>query len=1110
MTIKRITLSLFLIILCWFSRGQETEDLQKIQIKFSRQEVTVKEILDQLNKLPEISIVYNGAETFLDNKIVLPKLNMTAWEALDEIKNQAPVEILFNKNHIIIKARNLASYYSLEGVVRDGETFENLIAADVYIKGTTIGTVTSINGNFSMELKPGNYQLICRYIGYQEKEININLYENKKIDILMETKQHEIAEVNVVGSMGEIENLERGRTIEIIEAKTIDRLLTNDVNDALHGRIPGVWSTKVSGAPGDHNKIRIRGISSIFGSTDPLYVVDGMIVPVVNFKTLGVSDLNTHDINSITVLKDASSTALYGYLGGNGVVIIETKKGGGETKFNLNVKKGFQQFTKRYPLMDSETFLSTLESSDQLIHTAFYEHSPGTRAWERYPVYRDSLGNTMGSDDFQDELFRTGDISEVQLSASGSLKTIDYYMSGNYYSHNGIITNSSYNKYSFTGNFSKIFRETLSLRLLYKASHQENKNNLDNYLGNMVIYKGINYEPAYRTTPDSFLVKRGRTFYNDYSNGSNENFSYQLMHPDSLFYAQEKLKTENSQAGNFLIYYPFGNGFSARASYSLSYKGILYSSYIPLDINYENQKFLSSDENFVIFSQQYDLNYEKLINNHNLSAFIRYRNYKDNVYWKVDSILNVELDGMQPEDDIYLRGSQSIYGEKGSVIRVINSSVFNANYSFKKKYFVSLIANYDHLKEGFYVKRTELFTSLAIDWDLSKEEFLHMPAWIDAFHVHANWGQAGNYPLNSLSNDLFSTSARYTANDTVVGGVYISNLANHYLKDEKVAEQNYGIEWAFLKNRIIFSADYYIKYNTNLLIQRDIPLYYGGGTFYQNIGEMKNSGVELSLDLIPVDRHDFGWMLRVGYSTNNQFITKLYEGEAISFNNVDVLYPDFYAEENQTLGAITGYSYQGLWDDDIHSDEVNGYQKYFESYGLAFLKTDSLNPNGLTEDDKTVIGNSIPDFTCNWINMIRYKNFTCEMLWYAVIGVDKYNATKAATYLTGTNSAVRDIVLDTLDYLRFRYFYESSFFVEDASFIRLKTLSFTYTQPKKIASRIGIEYTLSFENLVTLTRYTGYDPEATIYTNNNFTDNAMDRGSYPNPQGIYFSINLSF
>jgi hypothetical protein len=581
-------------------------------------------------------------------------------------------------------------------------------------------------------------------------------------------------------------------------------------------------------------------------------------------------------------------------------------------------------------------------------------------------------------------------------------------------------------------------------------------------------------------------------------------------HPKNYFYEQEKKKVENSQSGNLLIHYPFTKVLSFRATYSLAYKDIQYSSFIPSQPNQENEKLLLSNEDFIIFNQQYDLGFDKSFASQEISVSIRYRNYKDNVYWKVDSVHNVELDGLQPEDDIYLRGSQAIFGKKGSVIRSINSFIANANYSFKNKYSLSLIANFDHLKEGYYVNQTELFSSIAIDWDISKEKLLHMPSWINGFHLYANWGQAGNYPLNSLSNDLYSTSSRYTAGDSVVPGVYITNLANHYLSDEKVTEQNYGTEIAILKERIILSADYYIKHNSNLLIQRTIPFYYGGGVFYQNIGVMKNSGVELSLELNPIDRPNFEWIMRAGYSNNNQYITKLYEGEAISFNNTNVLYPDFYARENAALGAITGYSYQGVWDDAIHSDEVNGYQKYIEDNGLAFLKLDTVVRSRITEDDKTVIGNSIPDFTLSCINMIRYKHFTCEMLWYAVAGVDKYNATKAATYVTGTNQGVRDMVLDSLKCLKNNVFYESSFFVEDASFIRLKTLSFTYSQPKKIANRIGAEYTLSFENLITLTRYTGYDPEATIYTNNNFTDNAMDRGSYPNPQGVYFSINLSF
>jgi TonB-dependent starch-binding outer membrane protein SusC len=1104
--IKYLTIILILSLTSSMSMGQVSEKLQQTSVKFSKTTITVKEALDEMNKLPGISIVYNGTEAFLKVSISFSKHTMTIQQALDEIKLQAPVEVILNHNHVIIKSRNLAETYLLEGIVEDATTFEKLSSAEINIAGISATTVTNADGSYKLRLKPGIYQVACKYMGYQEVTRNINLYQDMNLDIPMEAIIHELIEVNVIGNLIDDKDLERGRSFEKIEAKTINQLNTNDVNDALHGRINGVWATKVSGAPGDHNKIRIRGISSIFGSTDPLYVVDGMIIPVANFKTLGIADLNSHDINSITVLKDASSTALYGYLGGNGVVMIDTKKGGGETQFNFSVKKGYQQFSKRYPLMDAETFLSTLDSSDSRIGSNFYTVIPSQSKYEEYPYFRDSLGNTLGSENFQEELFRTGEISEAQLSGQGSFKTVDFYLSGNYYNHNGVIVNSNYSKYTFTASLSKNFREALSVRLLYRASHQENKNNLDNYMGNSVILKGINFEPAYRTTPDSFLMKSGRLYYN----GLVGNLTDCSTSPDRLFYEQEKRKIENTESVNLLINYPIARTITLHASYSLADKGIRYSSFIPAQLNQSNEKFLSSNENFIIFNQQYEISFEKALKENTFSAFVRYRNYIDNVYWRVDSVRNVDLEGLQPEDDIYLRGSQAIYGERGSVIRKINSAIANINYNFRKKYNLSFIANLDHLNEGYYVNQTELFSSLAADWDIAKESFMHLPAWIDGFHLNTNWGQSGNYPLNSLSNDLYSTSSHYTANDTVVLGAHISNLANHYLKHEKVSENNYGTEVSFLKNRIVISADYYVKQYSNLLIQRTIPYYYGGGTFYQNIGEMKNSGVEFSLELCPINRHDFEWITRAGYSTNNQYITKLYEEEDISFNNPDVLYPDFYARENEALGSISGYSYQGVWDDAIHSDEVNGYHRYIVHNGMAYLKLDSVVKNRITESDKTVIGNSIPDFTCNWINMIRFKNITCEMLWYAVAGVDKYNATKAATYVTGTNREVRNLVLDTLNCLMDNIFYESSFFVEDASFIRLKTLSFSFTQSKKIANRISAEYTLSFENLVTLTRYTGYDPEATIYTNNNFTDNAMDRGSYPNPRSIYISINLSF
>jgi TonB-dependent starch-binding outer membrane protein SusC len=380
--------------------------------------------------------------------------------------------------------------------------------------------------------------------------------------------------------------------------------------------------------------------------------------------------------------------------------------------------------------------------------------------------------------------------------------------------------------------------------------------------------------------------------------------------------------------------------------------------------------------------------------------------------------------------------------------------------------------------------------------------------WLNSFNLYLNWGKVGNYPLNSLSDDLFSTSLKYSANNTIVKGVSISNLANHYIVPEKVTETNYGTRISLFEERIKLSADYYIKNYSDLLLHRDIPSYYGGGIFFDNIGKMYNSGIELNLEMIPVRNTEFYWSTQAGFSTNNQYITKLKDGEPIKFTSPDVLYPDFIINENVPLGTITGYSYHGKWNELSESDIDS--KKYFNQLGFAYLKVDTINKKTINENDKTIIGNSLPDFTFNWINSFEYKNFSCEMLWYGVIGTDKYNATKAATFITGTNAEVRNLVLDKVNGIRDKIFYESSYFIEDASFIRLKTLSFSYSPRKKIASKISMKYSISFENLVTLTRYTGYDPEATIYTDNNFSDNAIDMGSYPNPQAIYISIGLTF
>lgn len=1097
---------LFIVILSFSLndlQAQINQERLNQKIEFSKTELSLKECLAELNEVSGIDIIYSDSKAFGRYIIVFPRQNMIVKDAFNQIKEQAPVEVVENTEYIIIKLKDLKRSYIFKGRIFDKETGEALIGVNIYSRKNLLGTTTDVNGSFSFQLSPDHYQFIVSYMGYVQKTISLYLFNDIDLEIMLEPSELEIEEVKIIASQNEYEKLKIGRTIEKIESKTINKLSTNDINDVLQGRINGVWVTKVSGAPGDHSKIRIRGISSIFGSTDPLYIVDGMIVPVINFKTLGISDLNTQDVNSVTVLKDASSTALYGFLGGNGVIDIKTKTGGGEKEYNFSAKRGFQYFNKRYDFLNSEEFIRNLQYSDSILKTEFFLKSD--KFTDKYPVYRDTLGNTLGYDDFQDLLFRNGVINEYQLSAKGSFKSIDYYVSGNYYNHKGIIENTEYNKYNFTCNLSKSFFEKVILKLYYKGNYQENINNLDNYLGNKSILRGINYEPAYYSTPDSFLGQPDRLFINNKAYKSIETLSNFKYSSESLFY--DELRQKNQTSHSFIINsnIQISKSFRFKTVHSLSLKEFYFQSNDP-----SIEKYIYSKENYIVVNQQYDLEFEKSMGFHKLNAFMRYRNYQDNVYWNVDST-NIEPDAFTLENDLYLRGSQSIFGKSGSVRRAINSTIASCvSYNYKEKYFLSFLLNYDNLKEGYYVDSKAFFPSIAINWNLLKEEILHIPEWISNLNIYVNWGKSGNYPLNSLSNDLFITSTYYT-NGTQSQAVLISNLANHNLRHEEVIETNIGANISLFKNKLSFSGDYYKKYNCDLLVHRQIPYYYGGGDIFDNIGEMENKGIELGLEIVPINRPGFFFSSRLGYSSNHQVIKKLHKENELSFNNADLLYPDFYARENESLGSITGYKVMGLWNDLIHSQkESERYPEYINIMGMAFAKTDTLTPHKLVENDKVIIGNSIPDFTLNWLSIFDYKNFSCEMLWYGVFGVDKYNATRASTYITGVNSDIPGIIADSSGFVLSEPFYESSYFIENANFMRLKRISITYNQPNLIASRFEMSYTLSFENIITLTKYSGYDPEASVYTNNNFSDNAIDRGAYPTPKGIFATINIKF
>jgi TonB-linked SusC/RagA family outer membrane protein len=983
----------------------------------------------------------------------------------------------------------IPSSLTIRGKVRDAETGEMLVGVNVYLKDTQYGTATDSKGIYILSAAVGDYMLVFSYIGYQAKEIAIKLNRDMALDVSLTPLSTAIEEVQVTSQRRFFGNMDYGREIPAIDAEVIENQNINNASDILHARLSGVWATKTSGAPGDHQKIRIRGQNSFFSSAEPLYVVDGVPVPIVNLASLGIADLNIHDIENVTVLKDASSTALYGFQGGNGVVLIDTKRGG-ENEINFSTKFGYQWFDNFYDLMSTEDFLASLDSAYSKINSPL-------KYW--YPA----MSDTICSSDRQSDIFSPGYIQEYQLSASGTRKKLKYYLSGNYLDHDGIVPNSEYRRYTYSSRFGRVFFKSLALEINYRGSLQENKNNQDMYMGNRLLFEGITKSPCLECTPDSlFYNEMGGDFRNRIYCYYRQLNSFEL--PQSIIdNNNHELRISSHSISGFARLH-ITDHLSLNAMESLMFRHSIYNSdfwfyyYNVYGYSSSSKLILKSLEDVILFNHQYNILYSNTFGKHEMGLVLACRYYMDNLWWNVDS-----LEGTLSEH-YYLRNSMAAYGPKGSILRSMISYIGHTSYNFRKTYFISAVANLSKVKEGLNISYYSLFPSIAISWDIAREKPLSKIKWMDNLNLYANWGHSGNYPLNGLANDLYD-DVPYTFGGNTANYPSILQFANHYLKHESTAETDFGIKSSFLKKRIIINTAYYSKKINNLIIQRNIPYYYGGGKQFLNIGEISVKGIDIGVELFPLITKNFTWYIQYNFSTSEQTVTELLEGKSMSFIDYDILVPDFVIEEGEPLGNIYGYKNLGKW---TLEDELAEDKHYVKKYEMKYLDADTNSR--LNENDKVIIGNSIPDFTWNLFTSFKYKNFSLDLLWYAALGVDKFNSTRAATIMTGNNREINSYIADSISAMREKYLYESSVFVESADFIRLKTLSLIYEPSWKIIDKISLRFSLNFENLLTITKYKGYDPEATIFTDNNFSDNSIDRGAYPNPKAAYATVSLKF
>jgi len=1110
-----LLLLIFLPVNIQAQQASEQAGNKKIELKAFRDK-TALEIFKILETDYDLNMSFQSNEKAFKEIIPLPdKKYMWLSEIIELLEENLPYHVLQKNGYIILQKKKLQVRYQVQGVVNDAETAEPLIAATIVIAGKNKGMLTSDDGSFSLHLEPGSYDLAFSYMGYGTEFRHVNVYANKNILVNLERSYKAIGEVKIEKKREFMGDFEKGRTIETIDSRELASLPANNPADVLHARVPGVWASKTSGAPGDHIKIRIRGISSLYASVDPLYVIDGVPVPKVNLNSLGISDLNVNDIESITVLKDASSNAIYGLQGGNGVIIVNTKKGGGTPYIKAQYKTGVQHFDKRYDLNGAHDFLQVYKYSDVYHGTVFFtgKKLPPAPTPPVYPGY--FIG--MPTEKWQEKIFTRGITSEYQLNSGGSFKGLNYYISGNHYKQGGIVRNSHFTKNSVMVNTGYKFFDKIDLGLNYKGSIIDNTNNLDAYLGNPVIFQGINTSPVYYSSVDSVKNTGASRLLFKHPNIINSSEAPYLI--KQMKQKQEiKSNSFHLHAGAMIVknlFFEFSGSLNLK-NYNYRYANV-FSRFEDVFSPYESVQ-LGTKERIAVLNRNFNLKYEFSSKLHQVKTNAGFRNYSDNIHWITPNRIDPRYAESHPE--VHQRGSMTVFGEKGSTIRQINSLHGHVNYNYDNRYVLSLAGNWDQLDENGNAFTENFFPSLALSWDIANEPLLDWMKALNSLEVYANWGKAGNYPLNGLARDLYaepynfallrdSELGYWAAVDTMPTAQYLENLANHHMRPELVTEYNFGTGISLFNNRVIFNFNYYNKKNSDLILFRDIPLYYAGGIIMLNIGELESWGREFTFETIPIQSKNFSWYKRFNFSMNKQKITRM-DSSKLSFPSMDILMPHFEIKVGEPLGNIIGYKLIGEYDpEDDEMKELVFKKKAFTSHGLLFEKQDT-SKIGWTENEKTVIGNSIPDFVFSFHNAFRYKNIQLDITLYGVTGVEKFNATRAATYMSGVNSEVHDMMVDGKTHYKSDYFYQSTYFIEDASFIRLKQLSLSYFPVKKWFGCCIPNISITGENLLTLTNYKGYDPEASIYTNNNFSDNAVDRGAYPIPMGFYLSLGLRF
>jgi len=1006
---------------------------------------------------------------------------------------------------------------TVTGTVTD-ESGKSIQAASVTIKGTTRGTVTDQNGMFSISASPGNV-LSVSSLGYISKEVTLG--NEKNISIALTATNSELSAVVVVG-YGTQKRTEVTGAISTVSGKTITELPVPSVQQALQGRVPGLTVTN-NGSPGTSPLVRIRGISSISYASNPLYVIDG-------FPTGDLSLFDTRDIQSVDVLKDASAAAIYGSRATNGVIMITTKKGSRDNKMHISLDSyyGIQDITKRISLLNPSQF-------DQYAIAYRGEKVPRRQEpWASTPIYQ-GANTTYGNNvtDWQDEYFKQGAMTQTNIGLSGGNDVSRFYASAGYMDQDGTTPSVGFKRYNFRINSEHKISNVFSFgENLYTAfGDQAYDNNETGSRSNLLnVIRMMPYMPVYDpTTSDGF---RGVNSVLDGGDPTNPIEDAVIKNPGNrktlkLFgtaYLEVKLADWLRFRSTYGIDY--ANGLDYRFSPIFNDSGTIAGS-SAIQATITNNRSISTVQ---LYTQQ--LTFDKQFGSHHINAIAvyEYQGQKTRTENASGNQASNELKTLNNASNV---SAQTLIGENSLV-----SYVGRVNYDYQGKYLVSGAIRRDGLSVWAPGKKWATFPSGSIGWRIDQENFMKNQTKISELKIRAGYGITG---LNGtvLGNtpwlvNVNSNSAYYPFNNALTSGPAssIQSLGNKDLEWETTKQLNIGLDLGILRNAFTLSAEYFQRQTDNLILGVPLPPSMGfiGTTVPQNVGSMKNNGFELQLGYN--DRvGDFQWNASGNFSVITNKVLHLAEGVSNIESGSDADFTEGLNPTNTAVGqaiqSFYGWVVEGIFQD---SADIKKHATQTGGTGPGDLKFKDLDGNGVIDNnDRKFLGSFIPKFTYSLSLGATYKNFGLNVFFQGVQGNKIYNATRTATEgmirffnagtqvlnawtPTNTNTKIpRAISADPNQNAR-----PSTRFIEDGSYLRLKNVMLSYSVPEKSLQTLtkgvvnGFRIYVSAQNILTITNYSGFDPEVGNRTPNTSLTNGIDYAVYPQPKAYQVGINLNF